>query len=301
MATTVPVPGSERKRPAESKYIEPLGDDENVVVTLLIRSPADSPSVPDLDYWQNTPLTEQRFISSDEYVRTYGSSQTDLNKVVAIRGRARLDCTRLPRWTRYSQGARVCKTNQCGLWSHNLISTNLLCHEDARVTMTRKLTFITASTAMCISHTTSPASLRRLSALITVQSELQQRTGDPPFSIAPLPSTLAGYYNFPNAGASDQVIGIPEFAPAGYLETDYTKYYFPSLPTGYDTIPNINPISLVGASNQGPNQLNSGETMVDISVSGTIAQGATINVYFTDWSEPGWVDFLYRVLVPSPW
>jgi hypothetical protein len=70
--TTVPIPGSERKRPSDSKCIEALGDDELVEVTILVRSPVNSPPVPDLDYWQNTPLSEQRFITSDEYVGIYG-------------------------------------------------------------------------------------------------------------------------------------------------------------------------------------------------------------------------------------
>src|ERR1019366_6310054 len=41
------------------------------------------------------------------------------------------------------------------------------------------------------------------------------------------------------------------------------------------------------------------EITQDISTSATVAQGATVNVYFTQNSEQGWVAFLNRVLQPQ--
>jgi hypothetical protein len=138
---------------------------------------------------------------------------------------------------------------------------------------------------------------------------------------------LAQLYNFPNSGAKDQTIGV--FAPSGaaYLPTDILNSYFPSLPTtpspGYTQAPTIHDVDLVISGTtyqnnqaavqnlQNTNSSNSTtyygsaqnggilELTQDISTSATIAQGATINVYFNDGSEQGWLVFLNRVLLPE--
>ncbi|MBV9151513.1 MAG: hypothetical protein JO204_07050, partial [Alphaproteobacteria bacterium] len=141
--------------------------------------------------------------------------------------------------------------------------------------------------------------------------------------------TLAQQYNFPTSGAADQTIGV--FAPtsplpgynAAYWLNDIQNSYFPSLPAGWQTAPTIQDVNLVigGTTYQnnpgavqtlqntnsnnpatyfGSNQ-NGGilELTQDISTSSTIAQGATVNVYFNDGSEQGWLVFLNRVLLPE--
>ena len=50
--------------------------------------------------------------------------------------------------------------------------------------------------------------------------------------------------------------------------------------------------------NSTPADVSSAETILDICVSATAAPGATINVYFTELSEHGWIAFLNRVLQP---
>ena len=147
-----------------------------------------------------------------------------------------------------------------------------------------------------------------LSSIITAVVGLDNRriaaaqtpSGDPPSTTALLAPTVAGSYNFPNAGASDQVIGLVELDPAGYFETDFSKFYFPSMPPGYNTIPQINSIPVTPTTiNKGGNSADGVETLVDIAVSGTIAQGATINVYFGPNSDVGLLEILTRVLVPE--
>src|SRR5271168_96342 len=75
------IPGSDRRRDEASKYIEPIPDEEEVTVTVLVRPPPNGPPVPDLDHWQNTPVTERHFISSQDYARIYGATPVDLDKV----------------------------------------------------------------------------------------------------------------------------------------------------------------------------------------------------------------------------
>ncbi|WP_431819450.1 S53 family peptidase [Burkholderia sp. F1] len=145
-------------------------------------------------------------------------------------------------------------------------------------------------------------------------------TGDPAGATSVSVPTAAGLYNFPTIGAADQTIGIiaPQSAAgvgASYLPGDITAY-FASLPAGFQTAPTINNVNLtvggtafsnstaavtaVTAANLG-SAANSSilEITQDICTSATIAQGATVNVYFTQNSEAGWVAFLSRVLQPE--
>ena len=294
---TVPIPGSERERPPGCKHIEPLPADEQVSAILLIRPPVDSPPVPDLAYWQNTPLNEQHFISPKEYAEIYGASQADHDLVLDF-------------------------ATKCGMTivDHNAASR--------RVTISATANQIEESFGVKLHRYESPEPRRRhrpdeppkmhvhhgydgqvyvpqhLSGIVTAVVGLDNRhlsapllpTGDPLPSKPLLAPDLAKYYDFPNAGASDQVIGIIEFVPSAYLASDFYNHYFPSLPPGYQTPPKINAVSVLGGTNTPP---LSYETCVDISVSGAIAQGVTLNVYFAPNADAGWIQFLHQVLAPG--
>lgn len=133
--------------------------------------------------------------------------------------------------------------------------------------------------------------------------------------IAPQPPATAGPQYGPGIGAS-------------YLSSDITTY-FQSLGSiygsNYGTSPPLqdipltisginyfnNPTAISSAlpstlTNQQVNAILGSfpgsswiETTQDICTSATIAQGATVNVYFTENSEAGWAVYLSRVLVPG--
>jgi Pro-kumamolisin, activation domain len=300
MEETVPIPGSERKRTDESKYVEPTPEDDFISVSLLIRSPPDSLPIPDLDHWQTTVVGEQHFISSDEYAKIYGSLQSELDKVVKFVERHGM--TVLDSHT----GRRMVKAQGTAKQIHAAFGVKLSKYESPLPQSRKK----SSDRKTHIHHGfDGPVHIPRdLSDIVIAVIGLDNRSlgapaipsGDPPFTDGLLAPTIAGYYNFPNAHAADQVIALIEFEPTGYLKSDYTKRYFPSMPPGYDTIPSIHGVSLMaGATNEGAATISSDEVCVDISVAGTIAQGATINVYFGISVETGWVDFLTRILVPG--
>jgi hypothetical protein len=129
-------------------------------------------------------------------------------------------------------------------------------------------------------------------------------------------------YNFTNTGASDQTIGVHAPSPAAYLRNDITGLYFPGLSNAsYQNAPSAwNDVPLTISGTQYTNNTASVQAITsstpiatlnvlpdsfileltqDISTSATIAQKATVNVYFTQDSEQGWVAFLSRVLQPQ--
>ncbi len=150
-------------------------------------------------------------------------------------------------------------------------------------------------------------------------------SGNDPSGAASLqPPAVAQLYNFPNTGASDQTIGViaPQSSPgngASYLSNDINNLYFPGLSNAaYQTAPaSINNINLTVGTSTFSNSTSTVQSITsstnlnafpfsfiieltqDISTSATIAQGATVNVYFTQASEQGWLVFLNRVLLPE--
>jgi len=142
-------------------------------------------------------------------------------------------------------------------------------------------------------------------------------SGDPPNSQQLAVPTVAQYYNFPNSGAADQTIGViaPSDPPggsgrrlSGYLSNDILNLYFPNLTNAsYRTKPVLKGIGMTVRTNSYVNNTTSVsisnnfalEVTQDISTCATIAQGATVNVYFTEITEQGLIVCLNRILQPE--
>ena len=110
-----------------------------------------------------------------------------------------------------------------------------------------------------------------------------------------IPTELAGIYNFPNADASNQCIGLLEFG-GGVEESDVTAYFQKiGVPA-----PNIQIVAVDGVSTDPTADPNStGEVMLDVDVAGALAGGAKVAVYFSTFDEKGLVDILSAVINDS--
>jgi hypothetical protein len=68
---STPLPGSERPRPATHRYVG-LADPDNLIgVTAVVRPRPGLPPLPDLQQRHDTPLSERRALSRDEYTNTH--------------------------------------------------------------------------------------------------------------------------------------------------------------------------------------------------------------------------------------
>jgi Pro-kumamolisin, activation domain len=314
--------GSERPRVAESKLIGALKPEEIVSVTLLVRPRPGSPPLPEFSDWQKTPPGERKFLSVEEYTATYGASEADLKAVVVF-----IESYGLTVVESHS-GRRNVIARGTASQMNEAFGIQLNNYESPLPTRTRRTartkgTRVTAKTPPATQiHRgfDGPVQLPvEISGLITAVVGLDKRrigafggTGDPPNALPQPVPNLAQLYNFPNTGAADQTIGVLS-GGGSYLSSDIKNHYFPSLPAGYQTPPNLVDVDLTyiesGSSatfSNNPGEISSGnagdgdyELTQDICTSSTIAQGATVNVYFMDDSEPGWVAFLNQLLVPG--
>jgi hypothetical protein len=319
--------GSERRRPETHKLVGPADSAELVAVTLVIRRKPNSPSLPDLNYWQKTPLREQRILSVEEYTETYGAHADDLARVstfFSARGMRVLN-SHAGRRTMTVQGT-VAQMNDVFGITLNLYDAPLpgsRSHRSAKASDEAQV-----GTQRHLGYDGPVHVPAAIAGLVTAVVGLDNRcaggpggsSGSPPNSNSLAVPAVAGYYNFPNLQVPDQTVGViaPSDPPSatnprlsGYLKNDITAFYFPNLSLSYpaySTPPaSFNDIGLTVGANSYTNSTTSAqsannfsqEVTQDISTSTTIAQGCTLNVYFTELSENGLLVCLNRILIPE--
>jgi len=112
---------------------------------------------------------------------------------------------------------------------------------------------------------------------------------------APLPSgpsvamsDIAAIYNFPaGLDGSGQTIGILEFG--GGFDLDELRAHFATLNV---PMPRVAAVPIGASSNQPSDLTASAQVMADIQITGALAPGADVRVYFTRFTKDGWFQAL---------
>jgi kumamolisin len=112
-----------------------------------------------------------------------------------------------------------------------------------------------------------------------------------------LPQELAKAYNFPTCDGAGQTIAILEFG-GRYLLHDLRRFMqLAGLPS---SVPEVKVTNVQALSPQEENDpVAIGETMLDIEIVAGVCPKATISVYFSRWTEQGWIDNLDAALHES--
>ena len=277
-----PIEGSERALPAAVKLLGPADPDEVMSVTVFLRQRPDGEPLPDFSYYATTPAAARPRLSDEEFAALYGASDDDIARVVEFARSHGLSVveshaarrTIVVRGT-VSQMSRAFHV-ELRRYEHSVRRRR---HEDPRTEEFRG-----REGAVYVPDD--------LSGVIVGVFGLDNRritkgnTGDPPNTRTITVPRVRGLYNFPTNSAGGQTIAI--FSERGYQKQDIANY-FASLPSGYPA-PTITDVS-VGASNDGSADP---ETTQDICIAATAAPGAEIVVYFTSYTQQGWVDLFMR-------
>ncbi len=101
------------------------------------------------------------------------------------------------------------------------------------------------------------------------------------------PAELAAAYDFPEGDGSGQVIGLLEFG-GGYFPDDLAAF---AKAAGLASTPTVVPISVDKMPTDTKDEAV-GEVMLDVEVVAGICPKATIPVWFSQFTEKGWVDAL---------
>ncbi|RLL93317.1 cis-Golgi t-SNARE syntaxin [Aspergillus turcosus] len=304
--------GSARPKPVGAERIGEVQPSEEVVFTVSVCPRPGTPDLPDLAHWQAISLAERVFLSSEEYELRYGSSSEDVAAVAGF----------------FEQQGMLIRNRHTGSGMVEVRATAA----QVRSAFDVQLYYYRAQLPPATRQRLDPNSPDvetyhgyegELSLPLSLQGKvmrvfgLDNRTfgapagysGDPPNSVRLAVADIAALYNFPvNIDAEDQTIGI--FSGEGsdkngkslsnYDPSDVAAYFKNQKP-GYRTTPTVVPVALtVGSKHYSNDPTNPTlELSQDIMTIATIAQGCTINVYFSDLTEQGWVTFLNRVLFPA--
>jgi len=272
----LPVIGTERAPVAGARRVGPADPNEVLSVSLRLRRRADAPPLPTLKDFSAGPGTRPR-VSRSEFAAKFGASDDDLNRIAAF-----------------------ARANSLSVVESSVARRT--------VVLSGKVSQMERAFGVDLGTYESPTETYRgregavylpadLAALVEGVFGLDNRRmanrvagGSPgPSSLAP--RQVAQLYNFPlSADASNQTIAILELGggfrvnPAG-VAPDIQAYF---MSQGL-TPPNLFPIPVSGAKNSpGSNSLDDLEVALDIEVTGAVAEGANLAVYFTHATEFGW-------------
>ena len=103
------------------------------------------------------------------------------------------------------------------------------------------------------------------------------------------PTELGTLYGFPQGDGAGQCIGLLEFG-GGFSTSDLATYW---TAVQVAPAPTVVAVAVGSATNSpGTDPDSDGEVMLDIEVAGSLAPRATIAVYFSTFTQQGWVDAL---------
>jgi hypothetical protein len=302
------IEGTERRAIAQSKLLGPADANETVRVTIVLRRRPDGPSFPTPEELLKVAARERRRMPEAEFASKYGASPADMDAV-----------------TKFATAA--------GLTVHEIHAARRSVIVSGTVSQLEKAfgTKLNQYEAPAVQHSRMRASAKEAPAIERFRSHegalhapgavakaimavfgldnrriTKRNSADPPGTDNTVgANTLASLYNFPPVSAVGETLAVVEFGGpspfpgSGYDATpgpsnDFTLYYA-TLPAGF-AVPQIIPVPPASiSSNFGPDI----ETTQDICISSTVAQGATIAVYFLAFFSDSWHDLLERIIFPS--
>jgi kumamolisin len=275
--------GSELRPSPNARVLGPADETETLRTTIVLRRRPDGPPVPGPAYYLRTPPSERPRLSESGFAARYGADPGDIERVAAFARSHGLtvDEINAARRTVVVEGT-VAQFNR----AFN-VTLRAYEHEVQRSARSERRT----------------EAYRGYDGFIHVPADLvgvvigvfgldnrritKRNAADPPGTAPIAIGATTGLYDFPPNLAAGQTIAI--FSEGGYLTSDITANFGINPPSVIDVT--------VDASNGG---FADPETTQDIFIAASAAPGAQIAVYFTTYSQQGWVDLLSRVIHPSP-
>ncbi len=301
MSDRLPIAGSNHPSDSATTDLGALDPAAPVSVTLYLRRNPASSRDSDPDSEAQFPPLARHYLSDDDATDTFGATAADLEAVKQFAAEHSLEVLRV------SQAARSIKLSGSaesvgnafgvGLRRRRIDANEFRTH-DGQATVPAGLNGIVEAVFGLDTRPLGRSFLRR------APDELQQQihdglvAGTQPANTY-LPPEVAAMYGFPNTSASGQTVAIFAFngpsTPGGYDSSVLDAYFTEQLKLA---APQITDVTVQGPGNapgdgSNPNDA-SPEIYLDLSIVGSLATGAKIVVYFTEFTEQGWVDALTR-------
>jgi kumamolisin len=323
------LPGSERPRPASHRHLGPLHAEEAVAFTLVLRRKPGQPPHAIAGIEKHRAASRHR-LSTQEYLETYAADPAEIDTAsvsIERQGMMVLEA---------HAGRRTLSILGTAAQVNTVFGVKLQRYWDPRAT--ELLARASAGGEPVSAHAPRshrgfdgavylPAELAETVVAIVglddrfLGAPRGVAVGDAAGARYPHVAAVLQKLNLPNTGAYSETIGIlaaqapgaPGTTPC-YLPSDIDHLYFANLPPGYRTRPTSitdipltvgsttyqndpSPVAAIPSLEHANNAIL--ELTQDIATSITVAQGARVNVYFTEATEQGYLKFLTRVLLPE--
>ena len=314
MSSRFTLDGSEHRRPEGTTDAGAISGQERVEVTVYVRSNPATAAPFDIAAEAAKPPAERRYLSAEEAANVYGAATTDIDAVKAFAAAHGLDVVRV------NQAGRSVKLGGSAAAVGEAFGVQLrqFTHpggsfrgHDGAVQLPAELEGIVTGVfgldtrRMGRSFLRAPAAPVQ-DALHTFATERRRRHGHTPAKKQQqpantyLPTQVAQLYDFPAVQAGSQTVAVLAFngsmgagasIPGGYEATILKEYFTGDLGL---PMPKITDVTVQGPGNSpgdgsNPND-SSPEVYLDLSIVGALATDAPIVVYFTEFTEQGWVD-----------
>jgi kumamolisin len=297
----VAVPKTERRVAANAKVVGDADPGHRINVTVYLRKSLKAKATAALKLLETALPKDRKYLSEKEVAATFGADPDDIAKVEAFAK---------------SQGLLVLETHQARrsvLLSGTVAQFNsafgiqLKQYEaptghfrgrEGSVHVPADLSGVVEAVFGLDNRPFGRAHLRR-------PKEARAVAGDGLPDNTYFPPELAKIYNFPDGTTgSGQCIGIFVFNDqGGGYRIDALQKYFNTVLVPPVPIPPITNVVVHGKGNDphftpaGDATADStGEVMLDIQVAGSVAPGAKIVMYFTDFTKQGWVDAIKQAV-----
>jgi kumamolisin len=302
----VALPVTKRFAPPGARAVGELEEDALVTITVYPRTGADSEGFTST-YQLGARLPGQpRFLDDDEFVAAYEARPDDLEAIAAFAASANLQVVESLTGRRAVRlagaAADVATAFQVELLRYAAPGRTFRGYE-GHIYVPRDLADVIDGILGLDDRDVGQACVRRAAGMPRYPAGPQPLL--PPG--VQLPSRLADVYNFPDGwDGRDQTVAILAFnAPTGrggYSSEALRRFFADVLD---QPVPAIADVVVHGQGNDPSSDAgvdvadSTAQIMLDIQVVGALAPGARIAVYFTQFTEQGWVDAVEAIVADT--
>ena len=283
--------GSEHQHPARHKRLNPTSGHETVTVTMILRRKSGGPKMRGLDDFAARHGAAAS--THAKYASDHGADPKELEQVAAF---ARSHGLKV---LESDQGRRSVVVSGTVAAINNAFDVTLQDYDSPRGKYRGHEGSVGLPHALAdIVEAVSGLDNRQVPARHYAARRRPAVSLDPPNTEPLTPLQVAQLYSFPAGDGAGQTIGIYEMqteeGSAGYTPQDLALTM--QAMGGDLTPPTPTDVAVDGVGNAG---VSDGETVLDITVSSAIAQGATIAVYFTGGTAQNILHTLQRMIHPG--
>lgn len=284
--------GTEHRLPRGHKVVRRTRPDEPITVTLIVRRRNGEGALRSMKDFVAPGATPARPLSRAEFGATNGANPDDLATVAQFardKGLSVLE-SHLARRSVVMRGPAAAVNYAFGIALHDYDCPRGRYHGHAgRASLPGPVAAVVEA-VIGLTNRQVPAQ--------HYSTARRQNPNDPPGTTPLSPQQVAALYAFPSSDGAGQTIGIYEMqtsgGAAGYTTADLTQSI--AAFGGGLAVPVPVDVAVDGVQNSG---VSDGETGLDITVAGAIAQKATIAVYFTGGDAQSILHALQRMIHPD--